>query len=182
MVPRWRSPTCPRTASDIWVLPLSGDRQPVPILTTRFNESQAEFSPNGRWLAYTSNESGQPEVYVRPYPGEGGGRADLHRRGTLTRLVSGRNGAVLHDAPSPGGVIKMMAVPVTTAPTFTAGTPRILFEGRYHSNISHSSIRCLSGREPVPDDSAVDRPPVKPTQMILVQNWFEELKRRVPTN
>ena len=48
-----------KTSADIWLLPLSGDRQPVPMLATRFCENHAEFSPNGRWLAYTSDESGR---------------------------------------------------------------------------------------------------------------------------
>ena len=85
--------------------------------------------------------------------------------------------------PAPGGVIKMMAVPVTTEPTFTAGTPRTLFEGRYNqqppSFVNTMSLR--TGRRFLMI-RRVDRPPVKVTQMILVQNWFEELKRRVPTN
>ncbi len=53
--------------SDIWILPLSGDRKPVPFLATRFNEMLAEFSPDGRWIVYTSNETGRPEVYVAPF-------------------------------------------------------------------------------------------------------------------
>jgi len=57
--------------SDLWVLPLFGDRKPVPFLATSFIETQAQFSPDGRWIAYTSNESGQYEVYVAPFPGPG---------------------------------------------------------------------------------------------------------------
>src|SRR4029079_17549286 len=59
--------TDPTSSSDIWVLPLEGDRKPVPFLQTQFVEGQAMFSPDGRWIAYTSNESGRPEVYVRPF-------------------------------------------------------------------------------------------------------------------
>ncbi len=59
------------TNLDIWVLPLTGDRKPYPFLKTSFTESNAAFSPDGKWLAYQSNESGRTEVYVAPFPGPG---------------------------------------------------------------------------------------------------------------
>lgn len=62
----------PETRSDLWVLPLDGEEKPRPFLITAFAESAARFSPDGRWLAYHSDESGRDEVYVRPFPGPGG--------------------------------------------------------------------------------------------------------------
>ena len=59
------------TGNDIWVLPLSGDRKPYPFLRTAVQENWAAFSPNGRWVAYSSTESGQAEVYVTPFPKTG---------------------------------------------------------------------------------------------------------------
>jgi len=59
------------TNFDIWILPLTGDRKPYPFLKTSFNEADAVFSPDGKWLAYDSNESGRIEVYVAPFPGPG---------------------------------------------------------------------------------------------------------------
>ena len=56
---------------DIWVLPLIGERKPVPVVATPYAEGQARFSPDGRWLAYFSNETGQSEVNVIPFPGPG---------------------------------------------------------------------------------------------------------------
>lgn len=61
-----------KTGSDLWVLPLFGDRKPFPILQTALNESAGQFSPDGHWIAYASNESGRFEVYVAPFPGPGG--------------------------------------------------------------------------------------------------------------
>ncbi len=61
--------------TDIWVLPLEGDRKPVPFLATEFNERQARFSPDGHWVAYTSDESGQDEVYVRSFSMNSAGTA-----------------------------------------------------------------------------------------------------------
>ena len=62
----------PTSTRDIWFLPLEGDRKPTPFFLTPFDESAAKFSPDGRWIAYASNESGRREIYVQPYPGPGG--------------------------------------------------------------------------------------------------------------
>src|SRR3989449_11056669 len=62
----------PKTGNDLWVLPLFGDRKPFPFLQTQFGEYPARFSPDGRWIAYVSNESGRNEVYVAPFQGPGG--------------------------------------------------------------------------------------------------------------
>jgi Tol biopolymer transport system component len=59
------------TDGDLWVLPLFGDRKPFPFLQTQFNELFGGFSPDGRWIAYASDESGRNEVYVTPFPGPG---------------------------------------------------------------------------------------------------------------
>src|SRR5262249_34505780 len=58
----------PGSATDLWVLPWFGEKKPFPFLQTRFAETRAKFSPDGRWVAYTSNESGRNEVYVTLFP------------------------------------------------------------------------------------------------------------------
>src|SRR5262245_10623316 len=58
----------PKTKWDLWVLPMSGERKQFPFLQTEFNEQQAQFSPDGKWIAYTSDESGAPEVYIQTFP------------------------------------------------------------------------------------------------------------------
>jgi Tol biopolymer transport system component len=172
----------PETGSDIWVLPLKSGRPPEAIIATRFPENQPEFSPDGRWLAHTSNQSGQQEVFVRSYP-DAGTLLPISTGGANSPAWS-RDGRELFftTLPAPDGTIKMMVVSVTTAPTFTAGAPRVLFEGRFNSNnigrqydVTSDGTRFLMIRQ-------AERPPAKPTQMIVVQNWSEELKRRVPTN
>jgi Tol biopolymer transport system component len=60
--------TDPKTGLDIWVLPLDGDRKPFPLIQTEFNESQSQFSPDGRWVAYVSDETGGPQIYVQSFP------------------------------------------------------------------------------------------------------------------
>ena len=62
----------PKTGTDIWALPLEGDRRAFPVVQTSFEERDAQFSPDGKWIAYQSNESGRFEVYVQPFPGPGG--------------------------------------------------------------------------------------------------------------
>jgi serine/threonine protein kinase/Tol biopolymer transport system component len=110
--------------SEIWVLRLS-DRKAQPFLQTSFDEMAPRFSPDGRWLAYSSNESGRFEVYVQPYPGPGG-KYQVSTDGG-TEPVWNRNGRELFYRV----VDKMMAVDVATQSGFSAGKPQMLFEGRY---------------------------------------------------
>jgi len=61
----------PETSFDLWVLPVSGDKKPFPFLKTPFEERNGQFSPDGKWIAYQSNESGRFEIYAQPFPGPG---------------------------------------------------------------------------------------------------------------
>jgi len=172
------------TGFDIWTLSLDGDRKPHPFLQTPFNELYPDLSPDGRWLAYVSNQSGRAEVYVQPYPGPGA-RQQISVDGGTAPAWS-RDGRELFyiTALSVGGqaaLTKMMVVPVQSKPAFTAGTPRLLFEGRYGAT---SNIR---GYDVAPDGRFLmvqqkDRPPMRVAEMIIVQNWVEELKQRVRPN
>ncbi len=171
------------TGYDVMALSIDGNPRVRPILQTRFNENYAEFSPDGRWIAYASNESGQTEVYVQPYPGPGarqqvsvdGGTAPAWSRDgkelfyTTTRSVGGQ------AAPT-----KMMAVAVKLEPTFDAGSPHLLFQGDF------GATAAIRGYDVTPDGRRFlmvqqkDRPHTKVTEMILVQNWVEELQQKVP--
>src|SRR5262249_52876426 len=62
----------PQTGADLWILPVFGDKKPFSFLKTPFDESDGQFSPDGKWIAYQSNESGRFEIYVQPFPGPGG--------------------------------------------------------------------------------------------------------------
>jgi eukaryotic-like serine/threonine-protein kinase len=162
------------TGSDIWVLRLS-DRKPQPFLVTPFNESVPRFSPDGHWLAYISNESGRYEVYVRPFPGPGG-KWQISTDGG-TEPVWNRNGRELFYRSED----KIMAVDIATQSGFAAGKPRMLFEGKYERtpatspnyDVSPDGQRFLMLK---PDEQGA----AAPTQINVVLNWFEELKRRVP--
>jgi Tol biopolymer transport system component len=165
----------PTTGWDIWVLRV-GDRKTQPFLRTPFNESVPRFSPDGRWLAYISNESGRFEIYVQPYPGPGG-KWQISTEGG-TEPAWNPNGRELFYRSGD----RMMAVDIATQPGFAAGKPRMLFEGPYEPapitnpnyDVSPDGQRFLM-LKPVEREQAV------PTQINVVLNWFEELKRRVPT-
>lgn len=107
------------------MLPLTDDHKPKPFLATQFTEAFPAFSRDGRWIAYQSTESGRYEIYVQPFPGPGG-KWQVSTEGGLRPKWS-RNGRELFFRSGN----RMMAAPVAPGPTFTAGTPRVLFEGQY---------------------------------------------------
>jgi Tol biopolymer transport system component len=116
------------TRGDLWILPMTGDRTPRRILGSRFHEERASFSPDGRWIAYTSDESGAPHVYVQAFPDAG---TKWHVSSTTTRGVGPRFRAdgkeLFFDSSG-----QMMSVDLTgTVPgkMFSAGVPRRLFQG-----------------------------------------------------
>jgi dipeptidyl aminopeptidase/acylaminoacyl peptidase len=113
----------PKTGFDIWMLPLTGDRTPRPILQTESNEFEGQISPDGRWLAYTSTETRRQEVYVRPLIGKEGKVQISKDGGNYPRWR--RDGRELFYLEPDSK--RLMAVVVTTTPTFIAAAPSALF-------------------------------------------------------
>src|SRR5262249_27811085 len=87
----------PDTRWDLWILPTSGDAKPQPYLKTQYNELEGQFAPDGKWIAYTSDESGRNEIYVRTFP-DSGAKFPVSRWRAPRTLASGRQGAVLPRA------------------------------------------------------------------------------------
>ncbi len=116
----------PQTGADLWTLQLDGNSPPRPFLKSPFNEKQAAFSPDGRWLAYVSDESGQNEVYVQPFPGPGP-KQQVSAGGGEEPAWS-RSGRELFYRI--GG--RMMAVNVRDGGDFSVDRPRRLFEGLFY--------------------------------------------------
>ena len=161
---------------DIWTLQLE-DGSASEFLATPANESMAMFSPDGQWLAYVSNQSGQDEVYVRPYPQ---GSQRLISDGGGTAPIWSRNGQELYYRSLSGN---LMAVPIQTSPSFVPGRLRELFPvggvlrtsgnaTAYDIDVSGERFIMVSQAE-TPDGSSSQR-------INVVLNWFEELKARVP--
>jgi eukaryotic-like serine/threonine-protein kinase len=168
---------------DIVLVDVAGIHHKTPLLHGKASQNYPDISPDGRWIAYVSNESGRAEVYVQPFP-DLGSRHQISTDGGTAPAWS-RNGRELFYTTTAtlGGqasVTRMMAVAVTAAPTFVASPPRMLFEGRYGAtaivrpyDVSPDGQRFLMVKQK-------ERAPISASQMILVQNWLEELKARVP--
>jgi len=178
-----------RPGTDLLLLPLDGEHRTRPLVATSFNELNAEVSPDGHWLAYESNESGRNEIYVRPFPNVDADRQQVSTNGG-TQPLWARNGQELFYE-SMGTV---MRVPVKTGATFERGTPEKVFAGPYllrqpgrMYDVSRDGQQFLMIKEISPSrasprsvaaSGADERP--RSARIILVQNWFEELKRLVP--
>jgi serine/threonine-protein kinase len=150
------------------------DRAVRVLLDGNFAQLDPQVSPNGKWLAYQSDESGRFEVYVRPYPNVDRGRWQISAGGGTSPRWSPDGRELLYLDPS-----GLMTVPVTVGDNFSAGQPSRLFPvkpfgGRLGGDyeVSPNGRRFLF---------ILDGPPaaVRPAQVIVVQNWIEELKERL---
>jgi Tol biopolymer transport system component len=162
------------TSGELWVLPLpagsSGNAKPQSFLDSRSQKMDPAFSPDGHWVAYRSDETGNREIYVAPYPGPGG-----------KFLISTEGGILPHWSDDGKELFyrsgnKIMAVDVQTSPEFRAGTPKILFEGTFGNSydVTSDGKRFLMIKPPAIAQRSAD-------QVTVVLNWFDELRRRVPT-
>jgi Tol biopolymer transport system component len=164
----------PNTREDIWVVDTDGEKEPKPVLSTEHREYNPTFSPDGRWLAYVSDESGQSMIYLREYP-DAGHQWMVPTRGA-TNPVWSRDGRELYYISDNS----MMAVKVNSGPDFPIEAPHQLFE---LSSLIVSRGRRLVRNYDVSDDGRflmVKRSDDAKDQLIVVQNWFEELKWIAP--
>lgn len=168
----------PETGDDAWVLPLHGTKTPQPVAHTRFGEGSTKFSPDGRWVAYSSDESGKPEVYVQAFPGPGL-KVQISNDGGIDPVWRRSGGELFYRSRN-----KMMVVAVVTSPQFKASAPRQLWEGTYSQGIAAScgmpgvsssnydvtadGQRFLMVRD---EDQSVSS-----TKIVVVLNWVEQLK------
>ena len=147
------------TAGEVDLMDLEGRIRP--FARSEADEHPGAFSPDGRWIAYSSDESGREEIYVRPVSGAGRWQISIEG-GTSPRWALPDEIAYLQGS-------KIMAVSVKTAPAFSAGTPRLLVERNASDFDLAREGRILIAEAP---DAA------SPGRLNVVVNWFEELRRR----
>jgi Tol biopolymer transport system component/predicted Ser/Thr protein kinase len=150
-------------------LPLSGERKPYPFRQSNFNEGYPQFSPNGKWVAYCSDESGEDKIYVVPFPGPGGKWQVSPGGGCRPRWR--RDGKELFYLSSDN---KVMAAEVKAGGfNFEAGTVHALFEARFPSTTERYDVTADGQRFIVVEEA------VQPgTTITLVVNWTAELKKQ----
>ena len=161
----------PETGGDIWTLSMSGQRQAVPLLETKAGESSPFVSPDGRWLAYESDESGENEIYVQPFPGPGR-RWQVSTAGGVNPGWNPAGGELFYRSRG-----RTMVVNVAGADELTFGKPRILFETSQTPDGRPFAISPDGQRFAM----VFDEPRPEVDELRLVLNWTDELKRLVPT-
>jgi Tol biopolymer transport system component len=157
------------TRWDLWALPMAGEKKPFPVAKTRFGELFGSFSPDGRYVAYFSNESGQMEVYVQEFP-EARNKWQVSTKGGTEPFWSGNGQEIFYRAPD----AHVMSVAVKTAGTFEASVPQALFQTRFANVTARAHFR------PAPDGqrflvlAPLRQETIPPTTVVL--NWTAGLR------
>jgi len=172
--------TAGQASSDIASLSMEGDRRWKPLLKEKYYELVPEISPDGKWMAYGSNESGEFEVYVCPFP-------EVNKGKWQVSIGGGRGPIWSHDGRelfySNGD--SMVAVAVQAEATFKWAKPEVLFRGRYtpdSQNNGHPSDISADGKRflMMKDVVSTEKSAAVPHKINVVLNFLEELKQRVP--
>jgi eukaryotic-like serine/threonine-protein kinase len=161
--------------SHIGALSIEGDRKWKPLLQEKLYEAHPQISPNGRWMAYVSNESGKGEVYVRPFPEVGKGKWQVSTGGGADPLWSPDGRELFYRT-----LDSVFAVDVQTEPTFKNGKPKPLFQGAYFVDAGHTWDLGPDGKRFLMMKVSEPTPAEAPRKINIVVNWTEELKQRVP--
>jgi hypothetical protein len=165
---------------DIAAMRLGVDTAPTPLVATRFDESELALSPDGRWIAYVSDETGRPEVYLRPFPDAASAKYQVTAGGGVAPLWSRNGGEIFYVTLQRD----LLAVPVTTgAAGPELGSPRVLFrldpdvylaDREYYTpfDVSPDGRRFLMARR-------VSAEQQETSSLHVTLNWFEELRRQL---
>ena len=166
----------PNTGLDIWMFPFKEENKPKKFIVTPYNEFAPIFSPEGKWIAYVSDESGQNEIYVQQFPGPGG-KLQISVNGGSFPLWAPNGDKLFYINGN-----KMMSIEISTDPEFEVSSPKQLFESDYLSTGANPSI---PNYDISPDGSHFviirSEQEKAPTRIHVILNWFEELKRLVPS-
>jgi Tol biopolymer transport system component len=139
------------------------DGKTSPFAANPFNQGEPSFSPDGKWIAYTSNESGKFEVYVRTFP-DAGGKWQISSSGGEDPLWSRDGTEIFFDVGT-----RVMSVPVRTSPTFEAGAPQLLFEAPIRGDSGVQFDAAADGKKFLVDADVTESAEAPIT---LVQNWL----------
>jgi Tol biopolymer transport system component len=157
--------------SNVWILPLSGDRKPFAFADTAFTETSASFSPTGGWIAYTSNEGGHADVYVQSFT-QPGAKSQVSRNGG-THPVWRADGRELFYLGADG---TMMSVSIGAGRSFDAGPPRALFHANAWS-LTYNQVYAVTKDGQRFLVIATQRSPEAPRGLTVVLNWTATIHR-----
>ena len=169
-----------KSGRDVWALPLSGDRKPVPLLETRFSEAHPQISPDGRWFAYSSDETGRAEIYVQTFPPGGGKWQVSSSGGTFARWRPDGKELFYMERASFGRIVGVDVR--ATGTTFEFSAPRPLFDSGYlnfapgHTgNYNTFDVSADGTRFLIPRPLASD---IVETPLTVVLNWTAALRQK----
>jgi Tol biopolymer transport system component len=178
----------PSQQADIEILSMEGDRARKPLLNNdEYVEADPQVSPDGNFIAYASNESGNLfEVFVRGFPDINRGKWQVSQNGGHSPLWSPDGKELFYRNGD-----ETFVVPIELEPAFKRGKPEVLFRGTYHStrlsgvistswDITPDGKRFIMARRPQPTENESSEEELRKINIVL--NWFEELKERVPTD
>ena len=163
--------------SNIAVLSMEGERAWKPLLQEKHIEAHPQISPDGRWMAYMSNESSATQVYVRSFPEVNEGKWQVSTNGGSEPKWSPDGRELFYRSGD-----AMMKVDVEVMPAFRAGLPKELFRGTYYSNVGqHWDLSSDGKRFLMIKQAGAAFAGEGPRKINIVVNWFEELKQSVPS-
>jgi serine/threonine-protein kinase len=169
----------PRTRDDVMAVRLDDTRKVLTLLQTPFDERNGVVSPDGRWLAYESNDTGAFEIYVRPFPDANSGHSQISTSGGIQPLWARSGEELFYFAPDGA----LMRVAVAGGPAWSAGAPTKMLEGSYVLSLDNS----ISRNYDIAGDGqrflmlkAAGSDATSVPQIVVVQHFDEELKRLVP--
>ena len=165
-------------ALDIGLLSIEGNHEYGTLLGEKHSEGQPQISHNGKWIAYTSNESGRNEIYVRPFPEVDKGKWQISTGGGDSPLWSRDDRELFYRSGD-----AFVSVPVRSDPVFSPGTAQILFRGTYVNEGASATWDISSDGKwflMIKESAAAITTSPGPRKINIVLNWFEELKARAP--
>jgi Tol biopolymer transport system component len=159
-----------KTGWDCWALPTFGDRKPLPIVARPFTELNPTFSPDTRFVAYQSNESGTQEIYVQSFP-VASGKWQISSTGGSDASWRADGKELFYRSADQ----KLMAVEIQAGETFKAGIPQPLFPARLRSGVARNKYVAAADGQRFLLVAPLGRESLIPTTVVL--NWFSELGR-----